>query len=171
MAVGTPQVCILTLGRSHLHKCPCTLPWESSASVPRLVWYLGVASLWLTPSLSVACFALLGAAGQGWLGTEGTTPFWWPPAWPGHTAPRRCEGWGGSCLSAVALVPEGCGWIFGAPVRLSAPVRVGALLHLLSEHSKLQHPLLLLLSVPRCWCARGARSLPPPRYRPCLAGG
>lgn len=155
----------------NLCECPCSLPWESSVSLPWLGWCLGVARPWLTSSLSFACFALLGAVGQGWLGKEGTTPPCWPPAWPGHAALRHCEGWGGICPPAVALVPGGCGWIFGAPVRLPASGRAGAPLHLLSEHSKLQRPVLLLLSLPGCWCARGAPSFAPPRYSSCLARG
>lgn len=89
------------------------------------------------------------AVGQGWLGREGSIVPWWPPAWPGHTVPRHCEGWGGISPAAMALIPEGDGWISGAPVRLSAHRRVVALLHLLSEHSKLQHP-----AAPAAICVR-----------------
>lgn len=56
----------------NLRECPRSLPWENSASLPCLGWCLGVARPWLTPSLPLACFALLGAAGQGWLGRDGT---------------------------------------------------------------------------------------------------
>lgn len=95
----------------NLCECPCSLRQENS--LPWLGWCLGVAALWLTLSLSLACFALLGAVGQGWLGREGTALPWWHSAWPAHYAPRHCEGWGRICPPAMALVPERCGWLFG----------------------------------------------------------
>lgn len=142
---------ILPSGRScNFRECPCSLPWENSASLPWLVWHLGVAGLWLTSTLSLACFALLGAVGQGWLGREGSRVPWWPPAWLGHIVPRHCEGVGGGISPvAMTLIPEGDGWISGAPVRPSAPMRVVALLHLLSEHSRQQHP-----AAPAAVCVR-----------------